>query len=57
MEGTVDKIYAFVCGGLYKEYYGSVVTWLVTYPDSKINWFTWSKEENVWIFPGDKYNE
>ena len=57
MEGLVDNICNPLCGGLYKEEDNYLVTWSVTDPDTKMNCFTWSKEDNDWIFPGDQYNE
>ena len=37
------------CGGLYKEDHESIIPWSGTDPDSKMNYFTWSTEENDWI--------
>ena len=34
-----------------------LVPWSVTDPDTKINFFTWSKDDNDWIVSGDHYNE
>ena len=51
------KVDGPLCGGLYKEYHGSIVPWSGTYPDSKLNYFTWSKEDNYWIFLRYRYNE
>ena len=51
------KVDGPICGELYKEYYGSIVTWSGTDPDDKMNSFTWSKEDNDWIVIGDQYNE
>ena len=45
------------CGGLYKEDHGSIIPWSGTYPDAKMNSFTWSTEDNDWIFLGGQYNE
>ena len=45
------------CGGLYKEDNESIITWSGTDPDSKMKSFTWSTEENDWIFLGTQYNE
>ena len=45
------------CGGLYKEDDGSIIPWSGTDPDDKMNSFTWSTEENDWIFLGGQYNE
>ena len=57
IKGPRVKVDGPLCGGLYKEDNGSIITWSGTYPDSKINSFTWSTEENDWIFLGDQYNE
>ena len=46
-----------LCGGLYKEYHGYIVPWSVIDPDAKLDYFTWSKEENDWIVLGDQYNK
>ena len=45
------------CGGLYKEDNESIIPWSGTDPDAKMNSFTWSKEENDWIFLQNQYNE
>ena len=50
VEGSGDNIDSPLCGGLYKEEDDSLVPWTVTYPYSKMNCFTWYKEENCWIF-------
>ena len=57
VEGSGDNIYSPLCGGLYKEEHDSLVPWSGTDPDAKMNCFTWSKEDNDWILPGDQYNE
>ena len=57
VEGYGEYIYSPLCGGLYKEEHESLVPWSGTDPDSKMNCFTWSKEDNDWIFPVDHYNE
>ena len=54
---SLDNIYSPLCGRLYKEDDYSLVPWSVTDPYAKMNCFTWSKEDNDWIFPKDKYNE
>ena len=46
-----------LCGVLYEEYYGSIVTWTGTYPDDNMNGFTWSRKDNDWVVPGDQYNK
>ena len=46
-----------LCGGLYKEDHGSIVSWSGKDPDAKLNLFTWSQKENAWIVLGDQYNE
>ena len=43
VEGFGYHIYSPLCSGLYKEEYDSLVSWSGTDPDSKINFFTWSK--------------
>ena len=45
------------CGGLYKEDNGYIIPWSGSDPDAKMNSFTWSTEENDWIFLGNQYNE
>ena len=45
------------CGGLYKEDNGYIITWPGTDPDSKMNSFTLSTEENYLIVLGGHYNE
>ena len=57
IKGPRVKLYGPLCGGLYKEYHGYIVTWSGTEPYSNMNCFTWYKEGNYWIFPWDKYNE
>ena len=57
VEGSGENIDLQLCGGLYKEEDDSLVPWLGTDPDAKMNYFTWSKQNNDWIVPGDQYNE
>ena len=57
VEGYVDDIDSPLCGGLYKEEEDSLVPWSGTDPDAKTNCFTWSKDNNDWIFPEDQYDE
>ena len=57
VEGSGDNIDSPLCGGLYKEEDDSLVPWSGTDPYVKINGFTWSKENNYWIVPGDQHNE
>ena len=57
VEGSGDNIDSPLCGGLYKEEDNYLVPWSGTDPYSKMNCFTWSKDNNDWIFPGDQYNE
>ena len=57
MEGSGDNIDSPLCGGLYKEEDDSLVLYSGIDPDAKMNCFTWSKEKNYWIVPGDQYNE
>ena len=56
VEGSGDDIDLPLYGGLYKED-KDIVPWSGTDPDAKMNCFTWSKEDNDWIVPGDQYNE
>ena len=51
------KVDGPLCGGLYKEDHGYIITWSVTYPYFNINSFTWSTEEIDWIVLEDHYNE
>ena len=53
----IVKVDSPLCGGLYKDYHGSIAPWSGTDPYAKLNCFTWYKEENDWILPGDQYNE
>ena len=57
LEGSGDNIDDTLCSRLYKENDGSLVPWSGTDPDSNMNCFTWSKEDNDWIVPGDHYKE
>ena len=57
IKGPRVKVYGSLCGRLYKKYHGCIVPWSGTDPDSKMNSFTWYKDENYWIFLGDKYNK
>ena len=57
IKGPIVKVDGPLCGGLYKEDYRFIVIWSGKYPDSNLNCFTWSKEQNNWIVPGDQYNE
>ena len=57
IKGPRVKVDGPLCGGLYKEYHGYIIPWLVTNLDSKMNSFTWSTDENDWIVLGDHYNE
>ena len=50
IKGRRVKVGGPQCGGLYKEDNGSIVPWSGTYPEAKMNSFTWSTEENDWIF-------
>ena len=51
------KVYGPQCAGLYQRDNGSIITWSGTDPDAKVNSFTWSTDENDWIFLGNQYNE
>ena len=57
MKGSGDNIDAPLCGGLYKEEEDSLVPWSGTDLDSKMNYFTWSKDDKYWVVPGYQYNE
>ena len=57
VEGPGDNIYSPLCVRLYEEEYNYLVPWSGTDPDTNMNCFTWSKDNNDWVFPGDKYNE
>ena len=48
-----ENIYSPLCGVSYKEEDDSLVPWSGTDPDAKMNCFTWSKDNNDWIVPGD----
>ena len=50
IKGPIVKVNGPLCGGLYKEDFGSIVPWSGTDPDAKLNCFTWYKEENYLIF-------
>ena len=57
IKGPRVKVDGPLCGLLYKEYHGYIVPWSRTDPYAKLDFFTWSKEGNYWIVPGDQYNE
>ena len=57
IKGPRFKVDGPKCGGLYNEDNESIIPWLGTDPDAKLNSFTWSTEENAWIFLGNQYNE
>ena len=57
VEGSGENIYSPLCNGSYKEEDGFLVPWSGTDPYAKMNWFTWSKEENDWIVTGYQYNK
>ena len=57
LEGFGDNIYSPLCGGLYKEEEDYLVPWSGTDPDTNMNGFTWSKDNDGWIVPEDQYNE
>ena len=57
MEGPGENMDASLCRRLYKEEDDSLVPWSGTYPYANMNCFTWYKENNDWIVPGDQYNE
>ena len=57
VEGSGDNIDSPLCGGLYREEEDFLVPWSGIYPDSNMNGFNCSKENNDWIFPEDQYDE
>ena len=57
IKGRRVKVDGPQCGGLYKEDHGYMIPWSGTDPNAKMNSFTWSTEENDWIFLGGQYNE
>ena len=57
IKGQRVKVDGPRCGGLYKEDDESIILWSGTDPDAKMNSFTWSTEENDWIFLGNQQNE
>ena len=57
VEGFGYNIDSPLCGVLYKEEDNHLVPWSVTDPDSKMNCFTWSKQNNDCIVPDDQYGE
>ena len=57
VEGSGDNIDSPLCGGLYKEEDYYLVPWLGIDSDAKMNFFTWSKENDYWIVPEDQYDE
>ena len=56
VEGSGDDIDSPLCGLLYKEE-KDIIPWSGTDPDAKMNYFTWSKENNDWIVPGYQCDE
>ena len=57
VERSGDSIDASMCAILYKEEDDYLVTWSGTDTDAKMNFFTWSKEDNYWILPEDQYSK
>ena len=57
VEGSGDNIDSPLCGRLYKEEDASLLPCSGTDPDANMNRLTWSKENNDWIVPENKYNE
>ena len=43
------KLYVLLCGRLYKECGGGIVTWSGTYPYSKMNCFNCYRKDNDWV--------
>ena len=56
IENSGDDIDSPLCGGLYKEE-KDVIPWSRTDPYTKMNCFSWSKDNNDWIVPEDQYDE
>ena len=56
VEGSGDDIDSPLCVGLYKEE-KDIIPWSGTDPYDKMNCFTWSKEDNDWIFSVHQYGE
>ena len=50
IKGPIVKVDGPLCGGLYKEDNVYIAPWSGTDPYSKLDCFTWSKEDNDWIF-------
>ena len=46
-----------LCGEVYREEDNSLVPWSGTDLDAKMNCFTWYKDNNDWMIPGDQYDE
>ena len=57
IKGPRVKVDGSQCGGLYKEDNESIIPWSGTDPDAKMNSFTWSTEDNDWIFLVNQFNE
>ena len=57
VKGYGENIDSPLWVGLYKQEEDYLVPWSGTYPYAKMNWFTWSKENDDWIVPEDQYNE
>ena len=53
LEGKRVKLYGLLCGELYKEDDGFIVTGSVTDPDSNTNFFTWPRKDYDWVVSGD----
>ena len=51
-----DKIYDPLCGRLFKAGDEYIVHGSLKDPDAKINFFTWSKDNDDYIFTGSKNN-
>ena len=57
IKGPRVKVNGPLFSGSYKEDHGSIVPSSGIEPDVKLNYFTWSKEENDWLVIGYHYNE
>ena len=53
MKGSGDDIYDPLCGGIFKEEYGYIFPWPITYTGEKVNCFTWFNKGNVLVLPRD----
>ena len=54
IKGPRVKVNGTLCGGLYKEDNGYIITWSGSDLDANMNSFTWSPNENNWVILGDQ---